>query len=405
VSNALAISAVTATLRNILTQAVHADSALAGAEITVASINKAPKNDNANQVNLFLYEASPNAALRNMDPPTARDGDTARPPLALDLHYLLTVYGGAGDEVLAHRILGRSMRAFHDHPVLGRQEIASALAGNDLGDQIERVRISHEPLSLDEMTKLWGAFQKEYRTSTAYTVSVVLIDSDRPARTPLPVLARGDGDVGAIVVPEPTPPFPTLGRAEPPEQRDAAVLDDVIVLRGHHLDGAQSATLRTPRVAEPLELAALAGGTDRVVRVRLPGDPEALPAGLYSVSATILEPDGDVRTTNEIALAVAPELVGIAPSPAERDGTGAVTLTATVRPRVLPAQTASLLLGSREVPAQPHPAATTTLTFVVKPAPPGQHWLRLRVDGVDSPLVDRTVEPPVFDPSQRITIT
>jgi len=179
----------------------------------------------------------------------------------------------------------------------------------------------------------------------------------------------------------------------------------VVVLRGHHLDGAQSVTLTTPRVAAPLELAALAGGTDRVVRVRLPSDPAALPAGLYSVSATILEPDGDVRTTNEIALAVSAELVAIAPSPAPRDGTGAVTLTATVRPSVLPAQAASLLLGAREVRAQPHPAATTTLTFVVKPAPPGQHWLRLRVDGVDSPLVDRTVDPPVFDPSQRITIT
>src|SRR4051794_33434355 len=201
-SNALAISAVTATLRNILTQAGHADSALAGAEITVASINKAPKNDNANQVNLFLYQASPNPALRNMDPPTAREGDTARPPLALDLHYLLTVYGGAGDEGLAHRILGRSMRALHDHPVLGRKEIARALGGNDRGDRVEGVRIPHAPLSLDEMAKLGGAFQKEYRPSPAYPVSVVLIDSDRVTRTPLPVLTRGDADVGAIVVPE-----------------------------------------------------------------------------------------------------------------------------------------------------------------------------------------------------------
>src|SRR6266540_559132 len=176
-----------------------------------------------------------------MDPPSGHDGDTAQPPLALDLHYLLTVYGAGSDELLAHRILGRAMRVLHDHSVLDRQEIATALAGNDLGDQLERVRISHEPLTLDEMSKLWGSFQKEYRTSTAYTVSVVLIDSDRASRTPVPVLTRGEGDV---------------------------------------------------------------------------------------------------RTTNEIPLAVAPELVTIAPTPAPRDGTGAVTLTATVRPNVLSAQAA-----------------------------------------------------------------
>jgi hypothetical protein len=405
VANALAIPAVSAALQNLVTQAVHADSELSGAEITVAPINKAPKNDNTNQVNLFLYQTTPNAAWRNADPPVAHPGDTAQPPLALDLHYLLTVYGAGSDEIMAHRMLGRAMRVLHDHSVLNRQEVAAALAGNDLADQVERIRISLEPLTLDEMSKLWSSFQKEYRTSTAYTVSVVLIDSDRASRTPLPVLTRGDGDVGAILLPEPTPPFPALERAEPPERRHAAILDDVVVLQGHHLDGVQWVQLETNRLAAPLELAPLAGGTDRMVRVRLPNDPVALPAGLYRVWVTILEPDGDVSATNEIALAVAPEIVSFAPNPAPRDGTGAVTLTATVRPSVLPTQPASLLLGAREVRSQAHPAPTTTLTFVVRPAAPGRHWLRMRVDGVDSPLVDRAVDPPVFDPSQRITIT
>ena len=82
-----------------------------------------------------------------------------------------------------------------------------------------------------------------------------------------------------------------------------------------------------------------------------------------------------------------------------------MTLTVTCRPDVLPAQRASLLLGSREVPAEDHDTSTGTLTFVVRDAAPGEHWLRLRVDGVDSLLVDRTVSPAVFDPSQKVTIT
>jgi hypothetical protein len=72
---------------------------------------------------------------------------------------------------------------------------------------------------------------------------------------------------------------------------------------------------------------------------------------------------------------------------------------------VRPEQRAALLLGDREVLAQPHPAATDTLTFVVTAAPTGEHFLRLRIDGVDSLLVDRTATPPVFDSNQRVTIT
>ena len=53
-----------------------------------------------------------------------------------------------------------------------------------------QIRITPEPLTVDEMSKLWSSFQKEYRMSTAYQASVVLIESDRRARAPLPVLTR-----------------------------------------------------------------------------------------------------------------------------------------------------------------------------------------------------------------------
>ena len=405
-STPLAISAVTAALRDLLTQGLHADPALSDAEVTAAPVHKAPKNESTNQVNLFLYQTTTNAGWSNLDPPTANPGDGAQPLLALDLHYLLTVYGKGNDEVAAHRLLGRAMRVLHDHPVLGRQEVQSALNGDELGDQIERIRITPEPLSVDEMSKLWSSFQKEYRMSTAYQASVVLIESDRRARTPLPVLTRGPADRGVDVFAEPAPPFPALERAEPPDAQEAARLDEIVVLRGHHLEGdTVTARLAGRRLEEPLHLAALAEPDDRTVRIQLPSDPADLPAGHYAVSLVVqrtAEPD---RETNAVPLAVAPELLTIAPSPAPRDGEGNVTFTVTCRPEVLSGQPASLLLGSREVRAAAHEDATATLSFPVLLAAPGQHWLRLRVDGVDSLLVDRSVRPPVFDPSQRVEIT
>jgi hypothetical protein len=206
-------------------------------------------------------------------------------------------------------------------------------------------------------------------------------------------------------VPEPIPPFPTLVAAEPPEGREAALLGETVTLRGHHLEEAASTRLSGRRLAEPLVVPLLPGTTRDTAKVQLPNDPDALPAGLYALSLLAVGDDEVERETNSLGFAVAPELLTVAPDPAARDADGDVTLTVTCRPEVRPEQAVSLLLGSREVRAESHPDATDTVTFEVVRARPGQPWLRLRVDGVDSRLVDRTVSPPVFDPTQRVTIT
>ena len=44
------------------------------------------------------------------------------------------------------------------------------------------------------------------------------------------------------------------------------------------------------------------------------------------------------------------------------------------------------------------------MTFTVTGATPGTYPVRLRVDGVDSLLIDATTVPPVYDPSQVVVI-
>jgi hypothetical protein len=81
-----------------------------------------------------------------------------------------------------------------------------------------------------------------------------------------------------------------------------------------------------------------------------------------------------------------------------------VTLTATCAPEVRPEQRATLLFGSSEIVAGPHPAQTNTLTFTVADIVAGTYRYRIRVDGADSLLVDRSVTPPVFDETQKVVI-
>ncbi len=406
-SNALAISAVTATLTTLLL-GVQADSELTDTEVTTRPPDVAREGISSNQLNLFLYQTALDGALRNMDPPgRVKPGETAQPALPLNLFYLLTAYGRGDGDVLAHRLLGRAMAILHDHPVLGADEIRPSVADNDLYEQMERVRITPQPLTLDELSKLWTSFGAKYRISAAYEASVVLIDSERPVKAPLPVLTRGPADQGVTSQPDLTPPFPALAAAVPATGQPAARLGDAVLLEGFHLDGDVVVTFVGPGFPAPVVLAAMPNSDPSALSVPIPGDAPAEKAwasGLLRVSASVTA-GGRTRVTNEVALPVAPKVTAGLPATVARDPHGAATIALSCVPEVGPGQDASLIVGDRTVPSQTRQAQTGDLTFVLADAEPGEHLVRLRVDGVDSLLVDRAKVPPAFDQTQKVTVT
>jgi hypothetical protein len=179
-SNPLAIAAVTASIRNLLDAGLNAD--VPGTKVTTRPPDKA-RDNSGNQVNLFLYQTLPNAAWRNIDLTGPNPLGTPGPsPLALNLHYVISTYGRNEDdhEPMSHHLLGRVMQILHDHPVLTLAELQDAIPGTDLQQQGERVRISLQPISLEETSKLWNIFQTPYRISVTYEVSVVLITGGQP---------------------------------------------------------------------------------------------------------------------------------------------------------------------------------------------------------------------------------
>lgn len=406
-SNSLAIAAVTATLRKLLEDSV---SDMNGA---VASTQPPDKVTTTNLINLFLYQTAVNAAWSNRDMPRqVKPGETGHPPLALNLYYLLTAYGDGDDlqTVDGHRLMGQAMRALHDHPVLNSAEIKAAFPDGDLDEQIEHVRITPHPMNTDEMSKLWTTFQAKYRISSAYEVSVVLIESARPSHTPLPVLKRGQDDQGVDAQGSLTPPFPTLtGAIFPTERQPSAELGDTLILQGHHLDGdSLTARFTNHRLNNPrdvlLEPVTTTETTD--VSVALPNDPATWVAGNYTVSLVINRasaPVNKIRTTNELSFSIAPRLTTITAAPGPGPP-GNFTLTVTCSPEVRPQQRVTLLFGGNEVPAEPHAVQTNTLAFQLQDVAAGDYFVRLRIDGVDSLLVKYGETPPVFDPNQKVTI-
>ena len=403
-----AIATVTSTLRNLLTQAAHEDPELLDTTVTTQPPGVARNGNEANQLNLFLFSISVDTAFSNSPiPGQVKNGESGMPPLALELRYLITAYGRNDDDISGHRLMGRSMSALHDHPLLGRSEIEAALPDTDLHNQVERVRITPNMLSVDDMSKLWTSFQSEYRLSTGYEVSVVLIESTQPAKTPLPVLKRGEDDQGVSAQADLIPPFPAITEIVLPNQQTSAMLGDTLLLNGHHLDG-DTITVRFnhPHLANPIDVPALAGGTEAQISVQIPNNPADWLTGFYSVEVIINKAGEQDRTTNVLPLPLAPQVLGIAPpNPVVRDGSGNATVTLTTNPQIRPEQRAALLLGDREVLAQDHPLQTDTLVFIVEDAPVGSFYIRLRVDGIDSLLVDRSVTPPAFDSAMEVTIS
>ncbi|HSE19071.1 MAG TPA: DUF4255 domain-containing protein [Pyrinomonadaceae bacterium] len=441
-SNSRAIAAVTATLRSLIERGFdpakdpNADPAVQGTSVTMQppdearSANPPPER----QLNLYLYQVMPNVAYRNADMPGQRPGETGQPPLALNLYYLLTAYAVDDQQPVSHRILGRAMAVLNDHPVLGRREIETALPSTGLSEQFERVRLSLQPLALEDIFKLWSGFQTHYRLSAAYEATVVLIDSMRLRSAPLPVLQRGPDDQGPSSTAGVS--LPIIKEVRLPRSQSSASLGDELLIVGENLDGVESVrfTLKNPRAngTPPLVLLPPAvQATNDGIKVTLPNDVaagEAWAAGFYTV-AVVVTRAAQSWSSNELPISIAPRILSVAPgNTVARDINGDVTITITCRPNVRLAkvddthmrfdQPVALLLGTarqvlpQEPPAPPPnptppPAGTDQLTFVfhMEPAEVGEYLMRLRVDGVDSVPVDPLSDLPTFADDQKLEVT
>ena len=430
-STALAIAGVTAVLRDLLNDGLinHNVSGILGSSVTVSV--QAPDRvvaanaAEASQLNLFMYLVTPNQGWRNEGLP-GRDGSghqrLSNPPLALDLHYLLSAYSGA--DLHAEILLGYAMQLLHETPVLTRAAIRTslipsppagntlppalrALADSGLAEQVELIKITPVVQSNEELSKFWTATQSHLRPSAAYIASVVLIQAQQPARSALPVLTRGPRDAqghetGIAVQPGLQASLPLLTSAQPPAGQNVAGIGDLVMLQGQALDGAdRRVLLENDPWQVALEIAALpAQMPDRPAATTagfsLAGQAAALPVGIYRATLEVTRPDllnqAKRMASNRIALTLAPRITNL-PQTVARAGDGSATITLQFTPELRSGQHAVLVLGSDEVAPLAAGATPSSLQFRIPNATPGNYLARLRVDGIESPIVDMSLAP------------
>jgi hypothetical protein len=428
-SSALAIAGVSALLQRLLYDGlVEMISLLGGqARVSIGPPDRVTSNgeNDPTRLNLFLYQVSSNQGWRNQELPSRDVSGRQRlsnPALGIDLHYLISAYGAA--ELHAEILLGYAMQCLHQTPVLSRASIRDALTSTSIDDkvrdilnaarletQVEQLKITPEYLSNEEMSKIWTALQTHCRPTAAYQVSVVLIRAEDPIRAPLPVLTRGEPapgakrDPGVQVRPGLIPPVPTLESIHPLKGQPTAALDEEIELSGHHLDGTEhevrliNDSLDVQRSLPATVLPGAANGDERI-GFQLPAapvtDPNAdFPVGLYRLILQMSTADGP-RQTNQLALTIAPAITELPQNPVTVDAAQTATFTLKCAPAIRPGQKVLLILGQQSYSPSAFDMAVSELQFNIPDAPLGDHLARLRVDGIDSPIVDRTAEPPAY---------
>jgi Pvc16 N-terminal domain len=327
-------------------------------------------------------------------------------------------------------MLGYAMLLLHETPVLTRAAIRKALdlAPTDatgsilpttyqslraaaLADQYEQIKITPQVMNTEELSKLWTAIQSHFRPTAVYLATVAMIEPQAAQRRRFPSCRA----VHAI-------PSRSAKRVQP-------------CCRGSFLRSQCSRRSRCRRPASPpnsairsrrsepgsgeqasswwrsnavrgftLTLTPASNAGDLSASFLVPNDPINVAAGTYSASLSLGRPgDGVIVATNSLPFSIAPQIVSISPT-AKLAADGSLTLTPTCAPQVQSTQDISIILNDQSVPANAFTGGTATPTFVFPSLAPGAYWVRLRVDGVDSPLVVAG-SPPSFAGPQIVVTT
>jgi hypothetical protein len=128
-------------------------------------------------LSVFLHRVSVSPARRNVPLRIGPHGERKRPPIPLDLYYLVTSW--AGDPRMQQQLLAWAIRVLEDTPILPTGLL------NDNGwagtfAQGETVELTWAPLSLQEEFDIWQIAQTNQQPSASYVARTVAIESTLP---------------------------------------------------------------------------------------------------------------------------------------------------------------------------------------------------------------------------------
>jgi hypothetical protein len=409
-----AIAGVSSTLKTLLRDRMT-ESPL---DITIAPPDVMVDSISGRRINLYLYHVSENPHLRNQEiPGEGYPGAYGNPPLSLNLHYIFTAFGtketGPDADLEAQQILGDAMRVMHDTGIITSDLVEEKkpapkphILDPSLLGEFEQVKLTFQPAGLDEISKIWTALPNvNFRRSVLYEVSVVQVQSRKPRSIALPVKANR-----VYALPIRTPLIQQIFR-QPPliDNQPVAAVEEGETLR---LIGTN---FRSPITSVNIDglSAAITSMADTQLDVVVPfGLKIGLNTAQVDQDVQLQEVDGQppVQRTafrsNLAAFMLLPHVSSVSPVTA----TAGSTVTVNVQPAVWPTQERLLLLGDNAVTADPVPfdsvpSNSVSFTLPTDPdlaVPPGNYFMRVRIDGAESRLTFDTTTQQYTGPMYQV---
>lgn len=168
-----AISATSAAVLGLL------QSAAAGGEFDGVEFSHYQSTDLGSPMtdglSLYLYRITVNGN-RNLPPQLRSDGIRYRPPLPLDLHYLVTAWAETAER--QQRMLGFAIRTLEDTPILPAGVLNQHSPEPHVFRPHETVELVFESVTVQDYSYIWDVAQTKEQPSATYVARMVEIESE-----------------------------------------------------------------------------------------------------------------------------------------------------------------------------------------------------------------------------------
>ena len=152
------------------------NAALGGTMVVSLSNPQEMVENNLEGLSLWLYRVVRDEEQLNA-PAVREAGGVRMPPLPVRMHLLVTPLKTTdvlnGPE-LEQAILGKVLHSLYDHPSFRGADLQGDFAGTE-----SEFHVRLEPMTLEEITRIWTALEASYELSVSYELTLARIRSDR----------------------------------------------------------------------------------------------------------------------------------------------------------------------------------------------------------------------------------
>lgn len=189
-----AIAATGQAMLGLLSDAVPRDE-FPNAQFELYQLSNFAQSPMDEGVSLYLYRIAPNVTRRNLPPTVGPDGRRFRPPIPLDLYYVVSAW--AQTAVKQQRLLGWTIRMFEDVPILPTGLLNNYGPEPEIFHPGETVEITLDQLTLQDWNNLWSTTKGSPPLSVGYIARMLAIESSMPMTEYADVQTRDFG-VGKV---------------------------------------------------------------------------------------------------------------------------------------------------------------------------------------------------------------